>query len=339
MNAVLYEGNPEMVLREIDAAPVGDHDVLIEIDTATICGTDLHILDGKFEVAPPVVLGHEFSGYVRETGTLVKNCKVGDLVSVEPHIYCGVCKYCRIGKPNLCTDRKAWGIHLNGGFGQFVTARDDTVYTIPAESGITAEDAALAETIGCCLNGIQNARISTGDTVVILGGGAAGILLAELAVLRGAAKLIISEPSTHRREFLSKRGYTRIVDPLNESLKEVVLSMTGGYGADVVIDAAGRKETAEQTVHLLGRGGRAVLFGVVAPGVKIEIEPNYLYANEISLIGSVRNPYVHHQVMEIMPRMNLEGIISHRFPLDQFEDAFRVARGGDGLKVAITPNR
>ncbi|WHH60899.1 zinc-dependent alcohol dehydrogenase family protein [Petroclostridium sp. X23] len=336
MLAVVYDGKPEMEIREIDIKPVGADEVLIKIDTATICGTDLHILDGKFEVKPPVALGHEFSGYVEKIGEEVTNCKVGDLVSVEPHIYCGLCKYCRIGRPNLCVARKAWGINMNGGFGQYVVARHDTVYQVP--EAVSAEKAALAETIGCCLNGINQVNIRIGDTVVIQGGGAAGVIMTQLAKQRGAAKIIVSEPSLERREFILKRGADIAVNPLEDSLVDIVKKETNNLGADVVIDAAGRKETAQLSMELVCKGARILFFGVVSPGQYISVEPNYMFEKELTIMGSIRNPFTHHQVLEILPKLDLEGVVSHRFPLKDFEKAFEMARKGQGFKIGISPN-
>jgi threonine dehydrogenase-like Zn-dependent dehydrogenase len=310
--------------------------VLIRIDSATICGTDQHILEGKFWAKPPVVLGHEFAGYVERIGGSVRNCEPGDLVSVEPHIYCGCCKPCRLGKPHLCLDRLAWGINLNGGFEQYATVRMDTVYRVP--DGISAEEAALGEITGCCMHGIDRVDVRFGDIVVILGGGAAGLILARLAELRGAARIIISEPNAGRREQIRTFGYDHVIDPLREDLVATVDAATNGLGADVVIEAAGRPETAEQAVELAGHGGRILFFGVAAPGKHASIEPNRVFARELTIVGSIRNPFTHHSVMEILPRLRLKDIVTHRFALEDIGKAFEAARRGEGLKICIKPN-
>lgn len=336
MKAAIFDGTEELKIRDLPIQEPKHDEVLIRIDSATICGTDQHILEKKFEAKPPVVLGHEFSGYVERVGSSVRICEPGDLVSVEPHVYCGCCKPCRLGKPHLCLDRLAWGINLNGGFEQYATVRMDTVYRVPGN--LSGEEAALGEITGCCLNGIDRANVGIGDTVLILGGGAAGLILARLAELRGAAKIMISEPNAGRREQIRAFGYPDVIDPLNENLAEIVLSATEGLGADVVIDAAGRPETAAQAVELACHAGRILFFGVMAPGKKIEIEPNRVFARELTIVGSIRNPFTHHRVMEIMPRLRLKDIVTHRYALDDIQEAFAAARRGDGLKICIKPN-
>ncbi|SKA27000.1 zinc-dependent alcohol dehydrogenase family protein [Consotaella salsifontis] len=335
MTAAVFDGTQRLVLTELPIQEPADNEVLIEIDSATICGTDLHILEGKFESKPPVVLGHEFSGRVAKTGSLVRNCTVGDLVSVEPHIYCGRCKPCRTGKPHLCTDRLAWGINLNGGFAQYATVRDDVVYHVPA--GLSGEEAALAELLGCVMNGIERLAVGIGDAVVILGGGAAGILLAKLAQKRGAAQIIFSEPNEARREAILELGYRHVFDPGAVDLAQEIEKLTEG-GADVVIDAAGVPATAELAPRLAARAGRILFFGVMAPGRRIEIEPNLVFSRELSILGSIRNPFTHHRILQLMPQLGLDGLITHRFGLDQIQEAFDAARQGAGLKICIKPN-
>ena len=336
MKAAIFDGTETLKLTDLPIQEPRHDEVLIRIDSATICGTDQHILEGKFWAKPPVVLGHEFSGHVERVGSSVRICAPGDLVSVEPHVYCGCCKPCRLGKPHLCLDRLAWGINLNGGFEQYATVRMDTVYRVP--EGISAEEAALGEITGCCMHGIDRVQVELGDTVLILGGGAAGLILARLAELRGAARIIISEPNAGRRAQIRAFGYPDVVDPLNEDLAAVVAAHTQDLGVDVVIEAAGRAETAAQAVELVCHGGRVLFFGVAAPGTMAPIEPNRVFAREITIVGSIRNPYTHHRVMEIMPRLRLKDIVTHRFSLDDIADAFAAAHHGEGLKICIKPN-
>lgn len=336
MNAAVFDGTETLDLRQIPVQEPGRDEVLLRIDTATICGTDLHILEKKFEAKPPVVLGHEFSGHVEAVGDRVTTCRPGDAVSVEPHIYCGCCKPCRIGKPHLCIDRLAWGINLNGGFAQYATVRHDVVYQLP--EGLPLEQAALAELLGCVMNGIERLNVGIGDTVVILGGGAAGILLAKLAEKCGAAQIIFSEPNAARREAIQGFGYELAFDPATTDLLDEVHSRTGGLGADVVIDAAGVPATAAQAPLLACYAGRVLFFGVMAPGRMIEIEPNLVFARELAILGSIRNPFTHHRILQLMPKLGLEGIITHHFGVENTQEAFDAARRGVGLKVAIRPN-
>ncbi|MGI9862901.1 zinc-dependent alcohol dehydrogenase family protein [Moorella naiadis] len=336
MLAAVYTGKSALEIKEIPLRKLNPDEVLLKVETATICGTDLHILDGEYPTNPPMVPGHEFAGYIEEVGEAVSSFKPGELVTVEPHIFCGLCKFCRIGKVHLCLDKKAFGVHLNGGFAQYAILPQHTIYRVPPH--VSPEEAALAENIGCCLHGIDRAGIQVGDTVVILGGGVVGIILTQLAKLRGAGKVIVIEPIEKRRLVALKRGADVVIDPLHEHVHEIVMDLTNGLGADVVIEAAGRVDTAKHTIDLVSRCGTILFFGVVAPGQIISIEPNEIYRKELTIVGSAINPFTHHRVLEILPSLKAKELITHKFPLSGIEEAFSVARRGLGLKVCITPN-
>lgn len=332
--AAEFQGPNQLQLVRKPIPDIHGQDVLIRIEAGTICGTDLHILAGHQFAEAPVIICHEFSGYVEAVGDQVSSVKVGDLVTVEPHLFCGTCKYCRIGKEHLCLSKLAFGVHLDGGFAELCVVPEKTVYKVPP--GMSAEVAALTENIGCCLHGVDRLEVKVGDSVVILGGGFVGIVLAELVRRSGAAKIIVSEPNEIRRNLLTERGFIAI-DPLSENLLERVRHETGELGADIVVEAAGRADTAKQCFDLAGRGATILFFGVVPPSQHIEVSPNDIFKRELKVLGSAINPYTHHRALEIMPSLGLEELITHRFPLEDIAQAFEAARQGAGIKVAVHP--
>jgi 2-desacetyl-2-hydroxyethyl bacteriochlorophyllide A dehydrogenase len=336
MLGAVYKGKGILQVEEVPLREPGPDEVLVRVDSATICGTDLHILAGEYFANAPVILGHEFSGTVERTGGGVGNCRPGDLVCIEPHTFCNTCRFCRIGKPHMCTDKLAYGVHLNGGFAQYAVLPKHTLYAVP--EGVTAEEAALAENVSCCIHGIDKADVKFGDTVVILGGGVVGMILSQLCKLRGAAKVIVSEPIEHRRGILLSRGADIVVNPFTESLIEIVNAATSGLGADLVIESAGRAETSQQTFGLVARGGTIMFFGVVPPGKTVTVEPNFIYAKEITIIGSAINPFVYQRTVEMLKILKVRELITHTFKLTEIDEAFEAARQGIGLKVCIKPN-
>ena len=336
MYSAVFTGEKQLKIIQKDKPVPSFGEVLIKIDTACICGTDVHILHGEFDAVPPVVLGHEFSGYVDEIGEGVIACSKGDLVTVEPHIFCGVCKYCRIGKIQECLNKKAFGVHLDGGFQQYVVVPQETVYRVP--EGITAEQAALVEPIGCCLHGVQQVGVDAGDTVLILGGGVIGLILAKIAKTHGAANIIVSEPIKERREMMLENGVDDAVDPINEDIEQRILELTGGLLADVVIEAAGRPETAERAIRLAGRCGKILFFGVVPPQYNIKVNPNTVFKKELKIVGSAINPFVHYRVIAMLSKLDVSGLITHRFPLSAANEAMDAAKRSVGLKICIKPN-
>lgn len=336
MLGAVYNGNHKLEIIEKELRPLKYGEVLIKVDSATICGTDVHIVEENFKCKHGTVIGHEFAGYVEAQADDVFACKVGDLITVEPHKFCGVCKFCRVGKIQQCLNKQAYGVHLDGGFGQYVIVPQDIVYTVP--EGLSSEEAALVEPIGCCLHGIEQVEVHAGDNVLVLGGGVIGILLAKMAKLHGAAKVIVSEPAAHRREKVLEHGATHVIDPLNEDVQARVLELTDGLGADVVIEAAGRVETASQVTKYAGRSGRILFFGIVPPDKRIEISPNEIFTKELKIIGSAINPFVHYRAIQLLKQMNVRDLVTHSFPLSQINEALEAAKKSIGLKICIKPN-
>ena len=332
----VFDGSETLKIEYIPDLHPEKGEVLVKIDAAMICGTDVHILSGHYSSERNIALGHEFAGYADELGEGVFACKTGDLVTIEPHIFCGVCKFCRIGKIEQCLNKLAFGVHMNGGFQQYIVVPQNTVYIIP--EGVTSQEAAMCEPVGCCLHGLEQADVKFGDSVVILGGGVIGILLMKLAKIRGAAKVIISEPLTYRRELASKYGADHTIDPFSQNLADEVMKFTEGLGADVVIEAAGRPETGEQAVNLVGRGGTVMFFGVTPPDKRITVSPNDIYKRQIKIVGSSINPYAHHRVVQLLEQLKVKELVTHEYSLSEINKAITDAKNSVGLKLCIRPN-
>ncbi len=336
MIAGVYRGSGKFEIEEMELRELKDNEVLIDVAACMICATDVHIVADEQPSNPPVILGHEFAGVVAGIGRLVTNVSVGDRVSVEPHdAYCQKCRYCRTGRFHMCLNKIAFGVHKDGGFAEYAIIPDFSVYRIP--DGMPIEQGALAENIGCCIHGLDRIDMQYGDSVLILGGGFVGIVMSQLSKLRGCGKLIVSEPKKERRELLLRNGADVVVDPVSEDLMSVVMEHTGSQGADIVIDAAGILATAKIAHTFAARAGKVMYYGLVAPGLKIEIEPNEMFRKELTLMGSVINPNCHHKALEMMNLLNLDGCVTHRFKLKDMKEGLDVARRGESIKVCIEP--
>ncbi len=336
MKRAMFDGTPELKLVEVKRPVPCKGEVLIKVDSCTICGTDVHILDGNQPANVGVTLGHEFSGYVEALGEGVYACKVGDLVTVEPHIFCGVCKFCRVGKQHLCLNKIAFGVHRDGGFQQYVAIPQEAVYVVP--EGMTSEQAALCEPISCCIHGLDRVKIYSGDEVVIFGGGVISLILIRLCKLAGATKIIVSEPVEARRKAALENGADYVINPKEEEVQTRIAELTAGLGPDVVIEASGNAGAARSAVDVAGRCGRIMFFGIVPPGVEIGISPNEIFKRELTIVGSVINPYTHYRAVQIAKTMDAASLITHRYPLSQINEAIDAARHSIGLKICIKPN-
>ncbi len=331
-------GPQKFEVRPLESSTLGKNDVLVQNKACGVCGTDVHIMlgeKGSAEVTPPVSLGHEYSGIVEAIGSDVKNIKVGDHVCIDPNIYCNECDACRMGKKQNCENLKAIGVTRNGGFAQYSIVPATQCFKI--KDDIPFEWAAMAEPLGCVLHGIDLANIHPGQSVLIIGGGAIGLLMAQVAKLAGASSVVVSEPVAKRREIALQIGVDGVVDPLHESLEEALEALSGRKKADVVIECIGKPATIRQAFDVAGFSGQIVLFGVPAPEASVELPLFDVYKKELHITGSMINPDTHQRAVNLINagRIQIEPLITHIFPLDKLEEAIRCQMGTDSLKVIV----
>ena len=201
MKASRFLGNKTFAVTDLPTPHAGPGELVLRNQVCGVCGTDVHIYHGEpgsADVNPPVVLGHEYSGEVVEVGEGVTGFAVGDHVTVDPNIYCGHCAYCQNGKKQLCPSMEAVGVTRDGGFAQY--SRIPASQAFKLEPTVPWEAAAMAEPLACCLHGIDLAGIQVGDKVCVVGGGAIGLLMVQLAKLSGASQIVLSEPNEKRRQ-------------------------------------------------------------------------------------------------------------------------------------------
>jgi 2-desacetyl-2-hydroxyethyl bacteriochlorophyllide A dehydrogenase len=302
-----------------------------------VCGTDQHIFEGEHIVRFPVIPGHEMAGEVIAAGAEVRHVKVGDRVALDPNITCGHCFWCQRGEVHLCENLEALGVTRNGGFAEYCLSPAKQAVLLP--DNVSLESGALAEPLACCLHGADRLAVRPGETVAILGGGYIGMILLQLVKAAGAGTVIVSEPFAPRREAARALGADILVDPLKEDLTAIVRDATDGVGVDAAIESAGRKETAEAAVALARRGGRVLFFGVVSPSAVAGIKPYDIYYKELTVMGSFVNPFTHARAVQMLSegKVQVECLISHRFPVDQFAAALETARSADAVKVIVEP--
>lgn len=319
------------------ADPVPERgEVLVKVKACGICGTDVHIFHGNYQVKYPLIPGHELSGEVCAVGEGVTGISVGDRVAVDPNNACGQCSYCRQGRVNLCKNLNPIGVTRDGGFAEYCRVPAVQIYLLP--DSVSFEQGALMEPLACALRGIQMAEIAPGDTVAVLGSGTMGGLLLQLARTSGGGKMFLSEPIPKRREIALSFGADLTVNPLEDDVHQALLSLDPD-GADVVFEAAGLAVTAEQSLQLAKRGGKVIFFGVVSPTEKVEVSPYLINENELTIRGSFNNPLTNSRALELIAsgRVSVEPYISHRFPIEQFEEAFSLFGKPEAFKILIVP--
>lgn len=340
VKAAILSAPNELSVSGVADPVAGPGDVILRVRAATICGTDIRILRGRKTagVRYPSIIGHEFSGDVVEGGG---HFTPGQRVAVCPAIPCGHCPQCQRGRENLCPDLQAIGYEVDGAFAELIRiparALDlGNAHALPDR--VTHEEAALIEPLACVLNGQNKVGLAAGETVVILGSGPIGTLHIKLARLRGAGRVIVSEPNAARRNLALAAGADVALDPTACDLRAAVLAETRGLGADVVICAIGIPALAAQAVGLAGKGGRISLFAGFTKGELGQLDINAIHYEELRLVGAfglARRDYADALNMIADGRIEVASMVTHRFDLAQAAAAFRMAEGGEAMKVAI----
>jgi len=331
--ALLYRPR-DIRIEEIPKYKINENEVLIKVKACGICAADLRIYNGiKSLWTPkyPVILGHEVSGIVEDIGSNVSKVNIGDRVTVDMIVRCGKCHYCLIGRDNLCENRGPF----IGGFAEYTKAPERNVFKIP--NSISFEEASLAEPLACCINSIEKLNINYGDTVLIIGAGPMGLLHLQLLKIKGV-RIIVSEIIDERLEIASKLGADELINPNKEDFESRVKKLTNGRGVDGVIVAVGNKRAIEQGIKAAGKTATVIFFGAIWPPTQITIDPNLLHYKEIILTGvHSRTLKQFYQAVKLISnrQVNVKPIITHTYPLEKINEAFRIASERKGLKVIV----
>ncbi len=338
MKAMCFLGNETFALQDRAVPAPGPGEILIKNYACGVCGTDIHIFHGEpgsAAVTPPVVLGHEYAGIVEALGAGVQGLCVGDHVTVDPNIYCGVCDACRKGKKQLCAHMEAVGVTRDGGFEEYSIVPAAQALLLDKE--VPLEYGAMSEPLACCVHGIDRAEIRCGDTVCIVGGGAIGLLLLQLAKLSGAAKLVLSEPNAKRREVAKELGADLCFDPRAENAYREYLDFVGGDGADVVIECAGNNAAVESAFCFAGKGATILLFSVPHVDAKNPLPLFDVYQRELTVRGTFVNPDTHSRAVALINsgKIKIAPILTHAFPLSMLPEALAMQTNEESIKVIV----
>ena len=311
-----------------DPAP-GPLDVVVKPAAVGICGTDLHIMDGEFAPAFPIVPGHEFAGEIVAVGAAVTGYAIGDRVAVDPSLYCGHCYYCRRGRGNQCENWGAIGVTAIGGAAEFVAVPMANLFALPAH--VSTRDAALIEPLSCAVRGFDVLPRNLADTFLIYGSGTMGLMMLELAKRAGAATVSMVDLNPERLETAKRLGCSAAVTNADE--------LDAPRGWDIVIDCTGVAAAIRDGLTRVGRGGTFLQFGVAGYDARVAIEPYRIYRREITVTGSMAVLHSFDRAGALLAAgvLDPEIFVSHRFPLQQYAVALGQFRAGVGRKILIEP--
>ena len=300
MKAAVFYGKHDIRIEEISTPEIGERDVLIRVRACGVCGTDVHIFNGDEGAAkspPHTVLGHEFSGEVIRAGAKVSGVSAGDRVCVDPNKLCGQCDYCRSGIGHFCEHMVGIGTTVDGGFAEYCAVPESQVYKFGPE--LTCEKAAMTEPVSCCIHGIDLCEIECGGTVAVIGCGMIGLIMIQLARLRGAAKIIAVEPVESKRKQALSLGADVAVNPTGCDVPKA-LAAAGVQRVGTVIECVGKTGTIGTAVEIAGRHSIVMMFGLTAPADTVQIRPFELFKKEITLKASYINPYTFSRALALI---------------------------------------
>ena len=347
MLAAVYHGPNDLRVEEVPRPQIGADEILLKVLGATICGTDLRILHGghrKYPEGTVRIPGHEVAAEIVEIGERVTGYALGQRFFIAPNMGRGSSRATISGNNNMDPNYDAFGITIDGGFAEMMRVPASAVRQgnlMPIADDVDPAVAALIEPLACVLRGQNAINVHDGDVVVVMGAGPIGVLHVKLANLRGAIRVIVSEPAAGRREQALALGADRVVDPLNEDLQAAVMEESSGRGADVIIVAAPSKSAQESALQIAAIGGRINFFGgLPKQDPFIRFDANIVHYNELIVTGTTAcSTYDCLRAAEIVNsgRMALAPLVTSRFPLREANAAFAAAADGNNLRVALEP--
>lgn len=340
MRAAVFERpNSPLVVTKIPRPTPGPGEVLVEVAACGFCHTDLHYLDHGVPTAkaPPLVLGHEIAGLVRERGAGADHPPIGAPVLIPAVLPCGACTLCRTGRENVCPHMRMFGNHIDGGFAEYVVAPARDVVRLPPGLDL-AESSIIADAVSTAFHAVVNrAQVRAGETVAIIGCGGVGMSAVQIARLAGA-RVVAVDLQDEKLETAKRLGAEAVLNPSRTSNAAKQLRTLTAGGADVAIEAVGSPATIELGMAALGRGGRLCLIGYQEKPVPLPVGRLMFY--EQALIGSLGcRPADYPRILELAQsgRIQLEPLVSHRFALAQINDAANRLRAGSSLRSIIEP--
>ncbi|WP_066315942.1 zinc-binding dehydrogenase [Bacillus sp. FJAT-29814] len=324
MKAAFVVDKNKVEIRDIDVPAIKDDEVLIKVKTVGVCGSDLHLFKGTHAFRkPPVILGHEIAGEVVEIGHNVTKFKVGDRVTVEPHVGCGECEFCIRGLVNICTNKKAPGTPgWIGTFAEYFNAPEKAVYKI--EENISYEMGTLVEPLAVAVHALDRVTVKEKDSIAILGSGTIGLLTLVAAREAGYKNIICTDTQEFNLEMAKKQGATLALNPLKEDVVAKVREFTNGRGVDVAIVTADAKVIVDQASSMVRKRGEVGIVAMITEEIPVHTY-NFVF-NEITLFGAMTyetKDFAKANEM-IMNGLDLSDFVTQRLPLDESQQALDI---------------
>lgn len=336
--AILY-GKNDLRIEDMPVPGIGMGEMLVRVKAASVCGTDLRMYQNGATLSP-LVLCHEFAGVIEKVGGGVQGYAEGQRVTVAPNIGCGICYLCVSGRSHHCPENRAIGVHMDGGFAEYVKIPANAVQygnVVPIADNVSYEAAASNEALSCVYSAFERYGVNPGETVVIIGAGAIGLMHAKIAYMAGAAKVIMNDLSDSRLKECA------VIEPdlviVRDNLYKCVMDETNAKGADVVITACGAAAAQQASFELAALDGRVNFFGGLPKDKEfVDLNTNIIHYKQLSVTGTTKASHSHYRkTLHYISTglVDMDQLVTHRFALGDIDKAFANAEAAVGLRQAV----
>jgi L-iditol 2-dehydrogenase len=343
MNALLLSEYKHLAVTTLPVPVPAPTDILVQVAACGICGSDVHGFDGTSgRRIPPLVMGHEAAGVVAAVGSEVSKFVVGDRVTFDSTVYCGVCAFCRKGEINLCDDRQVVGVSCGdysraGAFAEYVAVPERIVYKLPDTLGFA--QAAMLEAVSVALHAVGVSELEGGETALVIGAGMIGLLTLQAARAVGCSRVFVADIDATRLKSAAELGADKTLLLSGAELTKEILNLTGGRGVDVVLEAVGRNETIATAIDSVRKGGTVTLIGNITPQVNLPLQK--VVSRQIRLQGSCASCGEYPEAMKLMTsgEIRVDKLITAVAPLSDGPSWFDRLHSGEPnlMKIVLDP--
>jgi len=338
MKAARVREAGKIVIEEVPVPKLGEKDVLIKVHRVGVCGTDAGVYHGYVSAKLPVTLGHEYSGTIAKLGSpSLGGFKEGDPVTASGGWSCGSCEFCQKGSPQYCKTRNSLGRTVDGCMAEFVKTDYRVVYLLPP--GISFDEGANFLNIANVVRAYKKVPLQLGKKVVVFGAGNIGLIMLQMLRATGASEVVVVDAIDFRLDLAKQLGASDVVNVMREKPVEQILRLFPG-GADVVVEATGNPLAFQSACDVVKEGGALVVIGIFSKKIT-ELDLSFLYNKEATIYGSKGGNEGYRDALFLLKekKLNLTSMITHRFPLEETEKAFRTFddKGSNALRVLIEP--
>ncbi|MCU1320369.1 MAG: Alcohol dehydrogenase zinc-binding domain protein [Acidobacteriaceae bacterium] len=345
MNALLLSEYKHLEVTDVPTPQPGPSDVLVQVAACGICGSDVHGYDGASgRRIPPIVMGHEAAGVVTAVGAEVKGFAVGDRVTFDSTVYCGICEFCQRGEVNLCNDRQVVGVSCGdyrraGAFAEYVAVPARILYRLP--DALPFAEAAMLEAVSVALHGVRVAELKGGETALVIGAGMIGLLLLQAARVAGCSKVYVADIDATRLALAKQLGADETYKVSGDGLFQAIMQATDGRGVDVVFEAVGQSETVNGAIDCVRKGGTVSLVGNIAREITMPLQK--VVTRQIRLQGSCSSAGEYPEAMELISsgKIQVRPLITAVAPLGDGPSWFDrlYSREPNLMKIVLDPRQ